>query len=65
MAPVFLPERRQGVPLSKVAETLRAIRALADKYNIKDDQLWTYRRWQCPLSAPVINPEIPEEVRTG
>lgn len=50
-----------SVPLSKVAETLRAIRALADKYNIKvvnyghigDGNVHT---------APVINPEIPEEV---
>ncbi|NLB89519.1 MAG: lactate dehydrogenase, partial [Syntrophomonadaceae bacterium] len=50
-----------SVPLAKVAETLRAIRALADKYNIKvvnyghigDGNVHT---------APVINPENPEEV---
>ncbi len=50
-----------SVPLAKVAETLRAIRAIADKYGIKvvnyghigDGNVHT---------APVINPEIPEEV---
>ncbi|MGI5921530.1 MAG: FAD-binding oxidoreductase [Syntrophomonadaceae bacterium] len=50
-----------SVPLSKVADTLRAIRALGEKYNIKvvnyghigDGNVHT---------APVINPEIPEEV---
>lgn len=50
-----------SVPLSKVADTLRAIRALGEKYDIKvvnyghigDGNVHT---------APVINPEIPEEV---
>lgn len=50
-----------SVPLSRVADTLRAIRALGDKYGIKvvnyghigDGNVHT---------APVINPEIPEEV---
>ena len=50
-----------SVPLSKVADTLRQIRALADKYDIKvvnyghigDGNVHT---------APVINPENPEEV---
>lgn len=50
-----------SVPLSKVADTLRAIRALGAKYNIKvvnyghigDGNVHT---------APIINPEIPEEV---
>jgi len=50
-----------SVPLSKVADTLRQIRALGDKYGIKvvnyghigDGNVHT---------APVINPEIPEEV---
>ncbi len=50
-----------SVPLSKVADTLRAIRALADKYGIKvvnyghigDGNVHT---------APVINITIPEEV---
>lgn len=50
-----------SVPLNKVADTLRAIRALADQYGIKvvnyghigDGNVHT---------APVINPEIPEEV---
>jgi glycolate oxidase len=50
-----------SVPLSRVADTLRAIRALGAKYDIKvvnyghigDGNVHT---------APVINPEIPEEV---
>ncbi|MEA1961589.1 MAG: FAD-linked oxidase C-terminal domain-containing protein [Bacillota bacterium] len=50
-----------SVPLSKVADTLRAIRALGKKYNVQvvnyghigDGNVHT---------APVINPEIPEEV---
>jgi len=50
-----------SVPLAKVADTLRAIRALGDKYGIKvvnyghigDGNVHT---------APVINPENPEEV---
>lgn len=50
-----------SVPLSKVADTLRAIRALGDKYGIKvvnyghigDGNVHT---------APVINPENPAEV---
>lgn len=50
-----------SVPLARVAETLRAIRKLANKYDIKvvnyghigDGNVHT---------APVINPEIPEEV---
>ncbi len=50
-----------SVPLSRVADTLRAIRALGDKYGIQvvnyghigDGNVHT---------APVINPEIPEEV---
>lgn len=50
-----------SVPLSKVADTLRQIRALGDKYGIKvvnyghigDGNVHT---------APVINPENPEEV---
>ena len=50
-----------SVPLSQVAETLRKIRALADKYGIKvvnyghigDGNVHT---------APVINPENPQEV---
>ncbi len=50
-----------SVPLSKVTDTLRAIRALGDKYGIQvvnyghigDGNVHT---------APVINPEIPEEV---
>jgi glycolate oxidase len=50
-----------SVPLSRVADTLRAIRELAAKYNIQvvnyghigDGNVHT---------APVINPEIPEEV---
>lgn len=50
-----------SVPLSKVADTLRAIRALGDKHGIQvvnyghigDGNVHT---------APVINPEIPEEV---
>lgn len=50
-----------SVPLSKVADTLRTIRALGDKYGIKvvnyghigDGNVHT---------APVINPENPEEV---
>ncbi|HEX3012006.1 MAG TPA: FAD-linked oxidase C-terminal domain-containing protein [Syntrophomonadaceae bacterium] len=50
-----------SVPLSRVADTLRAIRALGQKYDIKvvnyghigDGNVHT---------APVINPEIPEEV---
>lgn len=50
-----------SVPLSRVADTLRAIRALADKYGIQvvnyghigDGNVHT---------APVINPEVPEEV---
>ena len=50
-----------SVPLSKVADTLRAIRALGDKYGIQvvnyghigDGNVHT---------APVINPENPEEV---
>ncbi|MEN6463522.1 MAG: FAD-linked oxidase C-terminal domain-containing protein [Syntrophomonas sp.] len=50
-----------SVPLAKVADTLRAIRALGDKYDIKvvnyghigDGNVHT---------APVINPEVPEEV---
>jgi glycolate oxidase len=50
-----------SVPLSRVADTLRAIRALGDKYGIKvvnyghigDGNVHT---------APVINPENPDEV---
>lgn len=50
-----------SVPLSKVADTLRRIRAIGDKYGIKvvnyghigDGNVHT---------APVINPEVPEEV---
>jgi len=50
-----------AVALNRVADTLRAIRALGEKYNIKvvnyghigDGNVHT---------APVINPEIPEEV---
>ncbi|MGE5389890.1 MAG: FAD-binding oxidoreductase, partial [Deltaproteobacteria bacterium] len=50
-----------SIPLSKVADTLRQIRALGDKYGIKvvnyghigDGNVHT---------APVINPENPEEV---
>lgn len=50
-----------SIPLSRVADTLRAIRALGDKYGIKvvnyghigDGNVHT---------APVINPEVPEEV---
>lgn len=50
-----------AVPLSRVADVLRAIRALGDKYGIQvvnyghigDGNVHT---------APVINPEIPEEV---
>ncbi|HWP97855.1 MAG TPA: FAD-linked oxidase C-terminal domain-containing protein [Syntrophomonadaceae bacterium] len=50
-----------SVPLAKVADTLRAIRALGAKYGIKvvnyghigDGNVHT---------APVINPEVPEEV---
>ncbi len=50
-----------SVPLAKVADTLRAIRSIAAKYGIKvvnyghigDGNVHT---------APVINPEIPEEV---
>jgi len=50
-----------SVPLSKVADTLRSIRALGEKYNVKvvnyghigDGNVHT---------APVINPEIPEEI---
>lgn len=50
-----------SVPLSKVADALRAIRALGDKYGIQvvnyghigDGNVHT---------APIINPEIPEEV---
>lgn len=50
-----------SVPISKVADTLRAIRKLAGKYDIQvvnyghigDGNVHT---------APVINPEIPEEV---
>lgn len=50
-----------SVPLNKVAETLRAIRAIGAKYDIKvvnyghigDGNVHT---------APIINPEIPEEV---
>lgn len=52
-----------SVPLSRVADTLRAIRALGDKYGIKvvnyghigDGNVHT---------APVINPEVPEEVES-
>ncbi len=51
-----------SVPLSRVADTLRAIRALGEKYGIKvvnyghigDGNVHT---------APVINPEDPEEVK--
>lgn len=50
-----------SIPLSRVADTLRAIRALGDKYGIQvvnyghigDGNVHT---------APVINPEVPEEV---
>ncbi|SHH03008.1 glycolate oxidase [Thermosyntropha lipolytica DSM 11003] len=50
-----------SVPLSKVADTLRAIRKLGDKYGIKVVNYGHIGDGNVH-SAPVINPENPEEV---